>query len=73
MLKQEKRRAAEAEAALARHPEGSPSSGGAGAVPLAGGRNADSGIQLESSIRGSERSTLQDSRESSAVCCKEYV
>ena len=70
MLKQEKRRAAEAEAALARCPEGSPTSG-AGALPLAGGRTADSGIQLDSSVRGSEGSTVvspQDSRESSAVC-----
>ena len=73
MLKQEKRRAAEAEAALAQRggSEGSPSGGGAGALPLAGGRSADSGIQLDSSIRGSENSTKaspQDSRESSAVC-----
>ena len=73
MLKQEKRRAAEAEAALAQRggSEGSPSGGGAGALPLAGGRSADSGIQLDSSVRGSEGSTKaspQDSRESSAVC-----
>ena len=73
MLKQEKRRAAEAEAALAQRggSEGSPSGGGAGALPLAGGRSADSGIQLDSSIKGSENSTKaspQDSRENSAVC-----
>ncbi len=38
---------------------------------MAGGRSADSGIQLDSSVRGSEGSTKaspQDSRESSAVC-----